>query len=733
MKSFPKKTFLIVLILGLFLPVFDAQAQSWLFGLDTIAYSAASGIFAYSLSIIFTILGKVLSVLVSMLDWVVRIRIYTDLPVIQSSWKIMRDFANMLFIIALIVMAYGTIFNIQGYDFRSLIGRFVVIAVLINFSLVLGGLMIDATQVLNNTFLNAMGDISDRLGQGLSPTALLPKGVDIYNAESIVDVFSASIVTLFFGIFFLFAFIVSVAVPLAVAFVRIPILWALLIISPLAWLLSILPATKGAYDKWWHQFLAWNLFLPYYLFFLYFALFFLSQQDVVIAGMLRGSAGQAVVNQTFNKFGIQNSVTFGLLFYYILVAIFLIGGTKVAMSAGTFSGTGIVSVGKWGRGVAMRRFGVTAAQKGAMQRLEQVQKEGLPGRFGVLYGGERGLERDTAKWAEGFGVTGAKDVQMIKEIGELKSKFARVTDPEQLRALKDKGRTPERLAIREIMKGRNLLTSDELLETYELYGGNRSLAGKQFARSVNYDKLSGDERKKWLGVTANDIETQQKIFGVMADKKDPYMRDKENVEKALDFFKLEGEQRDLLKKVEKYNLKMATELQITNKLLRGRDGQLVTNLRDGLKEIVERLKPDDLLEYTSTLTKDPELIELTKGTLNKQKVEAILAKGTQNQLEAWGPLMEDTIQKMEEEKNNALQKQAKVTEGAVERGVRRGMGGGGISGTGQGGQPPPQQQPPTSGTTPPTTPGPRRPAGFIRPGEKVQNGNVVDLRNRENQ
>ena len=722
-KIISKKLLIIIFLLGLFLPIFDAEATS-IFSIGNITYEAVSFIFSYAIYIMFTTVGWLLALMVKLLAQVVNIRIYTDVPVIEISWKIMRDFANMLFIVALIVMAYGTIFNLKGYDFRSLMPRFLIAAILINFSLVISGLIIDAAQIVNNTFLAAMGDISGRLGQGLNPSELLPASSNLSATEqaaAVSQLIASGNLTLIFSLFLLMAFAVSVAVPLVIAFVRIPILWALLIISPIAWLSSILPATRGTFNKWWHHFLAWNLFLPYFLFFMYFALFFLSRKNEVIQ-----SLGQEFVNSPL--VGLQNNFTFGLLFYYMMVAVFLVGGTKVAMNAGKLSGTGIVGAAKWGRGVAMRRFGITAAQRAATQRLGVVQKEGLPGRFGVLYGGERGLERDTAKWAERFGVTGAKDVQMIKEIGELKSKFARVTDPEQLRALKDKGGTPERLAIREIMKGRNLLTSDELLETYELYGGNRSLAGKQFARSVNYDKLSGDERKKWLGVTANDIETQQKIFGVMADKKDPYMRNKENVEKALDFFKLEGEQRDLLKKVEKYNLKMATELQITNKLLRGRDGQLVTNLKDGLKEIVERLKPDDLLEYTSTLTKDPELIELTKGTLNKQKVEAILAKGTQNQLEAWGPLMEDTIQKMEEEKNNALQKQAEVTEGSVERGVRRGMGGGGISGTGQGGQPPLQPGERVSrGGGIVLTPGAQREL------EKEESPpNVINLRNRDN-
>ncbi|MFN7088656.1 MAG: hypothetical protein ACK4NX_02465, partial [Candidatus Paceibacteria bacterium] len=290
-----------------------------------------------------------------------------------------------------------TIFNIKNYDFRSLLPRFLVVAVLINFSLVLGGLMIDATQVLNNTFLLAMGDISGRLGEGLNPAEILPDP-KMQDASSIADLLGSSLITLVFMIFLMLTYLISVAAPLAVAFVRIPILWALLIVSPMAWLLSILPATQQAYKNWWKQFLGWNLFLPYYLFFMYFALYFLSKKSEVIQ-----SLGQEFVSS--NLTGLQSNFTFGLLFYYIMTAIFLIGGTKVAMSASRFSGTGIVSVARWGKGVAMRRFGITAARMAAREKIAQIEKEGLPGRWGgLLYGGEAGLERQADVFRRILGV-----------------------------------------------------------------------------------------------------------------------------------------------------------------------------------------------------------------------------------------------------------------------------------------------------------------------------------------
>ncbi len=484
--------FATVLLLGLFLPTFDAQALNP-FSLNSIAYSAASNLFAYSLQIVFSMIGTLMGALVQMLAWTVNIRIYTNVPVIQEIWKIMRDFANMLFIIALIVMAYGTIFNIPKYDFKSLIPRFIVIAVLINFSLVLGGLMIDITQVLNNTFLAAMGDISGQLGQGLNVTELLPKSYDLTRGGGAVSnlAFSA-IITLLFGIFMVFAIVVSVAAPLVVAFVRIPILWALLIVSPMAWLLSILPATKGAFDNWWKQFLGWNLFLPYYLFSLYFALYFLDNMPKVIEGL-----GQTFVNQQLT--GLGGNFTFSLIFSYVLVAVFLIGGTKVAMSAGRFSGTGIVSVAQWGRARVANRIGWTAAGRAGKGLLEQAkereearvsrQAAWMTDKIGAATGGrfgERGAYEKT------------REEQRAKEISKEKERqkvFANNID--ELNRLARSGSEAQMLAARMRLTELNAIGKAEIDKTYKMLGGDRSVAANEYINGVDFTKRSKEERAEF--------------------------------------------------------------------------------------------------------------------------------------------------------------------------------------------------------------------------------------------
>lgn len=531
--------------------------------------------------------------LVQMLAWTVNIRIYTNVPVIQESWKIMRDFANMLFIIALVVMAYGTIFNIKGYDFRSLIAKFLIAALLINFSLVIGGLIIDATQILNNTFLAAMGDISGRLGQGLNVTELLPKAKQITEGgEAISNLTFSAIITLLFGLFMVFTVVVSVAVPLVVAFVRIPILWALLIVSPLAWLLSILPATKETWDKWWHQFLGWNLFLPYYLFFLYFALYFLSNMPKVIEGL-----GQTFVNDQVT--GLGGNFTFSLIFSYVLVAVFLIGGTKVAMSAGQFSGTGIVNVAKWGRDRVANRIGWTAAQRTGKRLMEQAkereeasierQAAWMTGKIGAATGGrfgERGLYERT------------REEQRAKEIAKEKERqkiFA--NNIGELQRLMSSGSEAQMLAARMRLTELNAISKTEIDKTYKMMGGDRSVAANEYINGVDFTKKTKEERAEFARTLTNAGARKKNTAAII--EKDALTADqlKNLVENQLvtrnergDIVNL-AEIKEALEKGNKKNLLAIAQYKVDNAIDEAR------NIDEELQKTFKKMNDDQVLEF----------------------------------------------------------------------------------------------------------------------------------------
>lgn len=711
----------------IFLPSHPAKA-SWL------ANWTIEHTFGYVLFLVFSIAGKMIAGLAVLLNWAIHLPVYPDqgIAVIDKSWEIMRNFANMFFIVALILMAFATIFDVlpgaAKYNARALFGKFLFTALLINFSLVLGVMVINGTQVLSNTFLVAIGDMANRLGQDLNPSQLLPDESTVTAAVSTDAIVFGTLSTLIFSIVLVFTFLFSILTAFIFTFIRIPILWALLIVSPMAWILNVFPAGEGMFKKWWSTFIGWNMFLPIYLFFLYFGLYFLSNQKDIIQS-IASEVSQAKITESL-PFSLQ------LVFFYLMTAIFLIGGTIVAMKASMFSGTGVVQVAKWGRGKVLDRFGYTAASKAVKGRYEESVEKG-----------QARIDRGTARFRDiiggaTFGRQGFQEEQLAKDVGTAKKRFERITDQKQLRELMNKGPVRDRLGATEILKDRKLLTAEERQAGYELYEENSPLGAKQFARSLDYDKMSADERMAWLG-RVPDIETQQKIVTTMADKGDRYLTNTEegaeqNLNKALDLFGLEGEQRDLLKKVEKHNFELSTEVGLQNQLLM-KAGKAIENTPEGMKiameEAISRMNPDALLEATRALkdyvgvstgpgdTEYEKRRDLVMGSLNQQKIEAMMAKGTKQQLESWQKISPDKFdaEKIKAEKERATEELEKKKAEYLADALKKA----GVGGTGSG---------PAGGTPSPTTGRgtgnyPRGQVGFTPP---TNPNNTVDLRNKNN-
>src|SRR3989344_160741 len=648
---------------------------------DWLTGEIGKNIFTGFTSMLFDLIGNGIAILAKLLNFVLHMAIYSDsvnAPVVYQSWTIMRDFANMFFIIALIVMAFATIFDIAKYSAKALIGKFLIAALLINFSLTLGGLVIDGAQILNNTFLTAIGDSAIRLGQTINPAKLMPGG----ESEIAGALATANLpLNLIMGLILFGVFFVSMLIATIFALIRIPMVWFLLIVSPLAWIAGVFPQGDGYFKNWWKQFIGWNLFLPVFLFFLYFGLYFMTNIGGVIGKISQGYAetNLGLINATFQD-----------IFTYVLAAIFLIGGVIMAFKVSFLSGTSAIKAAGWAKGTTMntlgRYTGIAAMGKAAQMKREQIQKEGLPGRFGQkLYGGEAGQERRTAVWAERFGVMGAGEQQLAKDIGANKKRFANITDAVQLRGLMNGGSKSEQLAIREIMKEKNLLSGQELIETHELYGGNKSLAGKQFARSIDFDKLSTIERASWLNKT-EDIETKQKIATIMADKGE--LKDVDAIKKAAGLFTLEGQKKDLINKTKKGNLMFANQTLLELGLLKDEKGQTMvnneTNINKALENDIAKMTPDMLLESTKSFAKDPEVQKIVEKTLTPQKIKAMVEKATPEQLATWEPIM--ATRKTEFESKDAEKEAAKsaILADAIVKALRTAHS--------------------SSGDTPPTTP-----------------------------
>ena len=79
---------------------------------------------------------------------------------VKAGWPIMRDVANLFFVFILLWIALATIFDFEEFSAKRLLPRFVLSALLINFSLAIGVLVISLANTVGAFFYAQVGDIS---------------------------------------------------------------------------------------------------------------------------------------------------------------------------------------------------------------------------------------------------------------------------------------------------------------------------------------------------------------------------------------------------------------------------------------------------------------------------------------------------------------------------------------------------------------------------------------------
>ena len=339
-------------------------------------------------------------------------------PQVEATWALIRNFINMFFILIMIVMAFGTIFEIEKYSWRQMLLRLIVIALFVNFSFAIGVYLVDISNSLINLFIKPIGSITGTLGQGFGLGKLSSSGII---SETALNFFKAifttnkigAIVTAIFSLIFVSVAFFALTYAAIFAVVRIPMIWFLLVVSPAAWVGSILPNLRAeTWSKWWKEFIGWTFFLPVYILILAFGAIFINSKGTInsyIATTNTASQYGSTLSFLFNLFSL------GDIFYYTITLIIVVGGLQIAKEISFLAGTQAVAMfdkieskvnsaakatGRYGARVT----GLSALQKGAKSTLERIKEEGLPAeRFGALrymYRGEQAERQRTAGMGE---------------------------------------------------------------------------------------------------------------------------------------------------------------------------------------------------------------------------------------------------------------------------------------------------------------------------------------------
>ena len=216
-------------------------------------------------------IGGLLAILIKILLWLMRYNGFVVSSAVKNGWVLVRDISNLFFVVILLAIAIGTILRVESYNFKKLLPKVLIMAVLVNFSRTICGLIIDAAQVVMMTFAAAFaGAYGEKsiiallnLDKIVNAGTWMPKsGLD----EPTVAVSALLAVVL------LLVALVAITVYVAVLMMRIVYLWLLVIFSPIAYIAAAFPQGMGYAKQWWQEFgkyvivgpmIAFNLWLAF--------------------------------------------------------------------------------------------------------------------------------------------------------------------------------------------------------------------------------------------------------------------------------------------------------------------------------------------------------------------------------------------------------------------------------------------------------------------------------------
>jgi hypothetical protein len=275
--------------------------------------------------------GYLVTFLIGFLMKVAAYNDFTTSTAVQTGWKLMRDVCNMFFIVFLMVIAVSTIIRVESYNYKKTLPTLLVKAVLINFSLMFCGILIDVSQVITLTFVDAFkGAGAGNFITGLGLSKIYQMSISGNPATGVTS-------TLFYGMIMLAIATVVIAALVFVFLGRIIAFWILIVLSPFTFLASATGGGgHGAFgkyaDKWWDEFTKYLIVGPVLAFFLWLSLSVMRQASL---GAITRNMSSGLPSVGFSEAGTPDN------FVAFCISIAMLLGSLVAAQQIGAAGSGV--------------------------------------------------------------------------------------------------------------------------------------------------------------------------------------------------------------------------------------------------------------------------------------------------------------------------------------------------------------------------------------------------------
>ena len=187
----------------------------------------------------------------------------TSLTLVQQLWGDFRNLANIGIILGVIFTALATIFRSEKYSWKKMLPKLLIVALLINFSLIIADMFVDISNYLSLSIFNQFS--GDSLATTVVDGTICPAVKAFFNEGGNYAYLRAASLGLILAGILLFQFVGLVSYVLT----RIVTLVVCLITSPIALLAFAFPGGEKLFDFWRQRFQQAIVVLPILAFALY--------------------------------------------------------------------------------------------------------------------------------------------------------------------------------------------------------------------------------------------------------------------------------------------------------------------------------------------------------------------------------------------------------------------------------------------------------------------------------
>ncbi len=334
---------IVAILVGIFLVASPAKAE--------FLQDVANGIINGLSYILIEIAAIFIQITIFSLKFFIEIAGYNnfiDADIVKLGWNMIRDVANMFFVVFLLVIAFGTILGLEQYEWKKTLIKLVMSAFLVNFSNLICQLIIDVAQVFTITFLNA---VAGAAGGNLIKMFNLDEIYNIANNNTDpnglqIKLFGGAVMTIVFAGMAMF----TMGAYLVIIIARMVVLWALMIFSPLAFLFAALPNTQQYAKQFWDKFVSHVIAAPVMVFFLWLAFATFGGGNVVQENIEREhplivSGGIQPITQSTDNNGAALGITYSQAASWENMANFAVAIAFLAFGIQQVSSLGVVGGG----------------------------------------------------------------------------------------------------------------------------------------------------------------------------------------------------------------------------------------------------------------------------------------------------------------------------------------------------------------------------------------------------